>query len=260
MQTDVLNPSGNWTLGPDYGFQVGRPDNLAKFDARTGERYVRRISARGYAYQLSWLNRPLSTRIALEQWQNQFEHGYFSFYDAERARYYSGNFDSPLVFTPAGNDKWNITGVFTEIPGLPMYAYPSAWDTDAIMLKEADDFGNLLVKLTGSWNPTEPPLGLQGSAYWSSTTNDIAEWEYFGYGFRAWLLMGGGLGIVEVSLDDAVVGTADLYQTGALVSSAAWTQVNAGLGEHRVKLRVTGTKNSASAQPTIYVGAIQVMR
>jgi len=259
MESDLLNEPDDWRLGPDYGYQMGRPDNLARFDARSGERYVRRLSARGYVFQLSWLERPLVTREALEQWQNQFEGDFFTFYDAERDRYFSGNFDSPLVFTPAGYEKWNVTGVFTEIPGLPMYEYPDDWGRDGIFLEERDDLGNDLFSLTGSWTYRQI-AGAHGAAsgeYYSNTSGDTAEAVYFGYGFRYWARQDPTLGAVILYLDDVNLGQVDPGSGATGGAAALFEALNVPLGLHRVKIQVAPPLEGVACG---IADAIEVMR
>jgi hypothetical protein len=260
-ESAILNPSSTSAFNPSFGYREKLPEMRSIFQARSGQRSTRRIPIRGRSFDLSWSKRSFATYRALKQWEAQYEIGYFTLADWEMGRYYSGVFDGPLDYSPAGNNQWNIAGTFVELPGLGMFQYPSAWGTDSIFINETDDLGTTLVKLTGAgWATFANAVNLGGLAFISLTLNDTAEWIYYGYGFRLWSLKNVDCGIVEVSLDGVVLGTVDLYSAVTQNAAAVFTQQSVVLGQHRVKLRVTGTKNAASTNFYCSADAIEVMR
>ena len=263
-EQNILNPAVTSQLNPDYSVKVTDPAIIARWQARSGKPFFRHLAARGSVWDLQWANRMFTDADALRQWFHQYEKDFFSFvdWDSGSGRYYSGMFADQPTVERAGFNKVNISAQFVEVPTLPQFQYPSRWGTDSVFRLYKDGFGSNLIKLTGSgWFLQNPQtLSLAGSSYTSPTTNDFAEWEYFGYGFRVWALKAASRGIAEVSLDGVVLGTYDQYSAANLNSAPLWTQLNVALGMHRVKLRVTGTKNASSSAFNIDVDAIEVMR
>src|SRR5713226_3702097 len=123
-EQNILNPSATSLLNFDYGYTEGLPETRSLFQAASGKMFSRRQMGRGRVYDLAWNNRDLATKHALQQWAQQYENDFFSFADWERARYFSGRFEGPLIFNPVGNQKYNIRGRFIELPGLAMFQYP----------------------------------------------------------------------------------------------------------------------------------------
>jgi hypothetical protein len=101
-----------------------------------------------------------------------------------------------------------------------------------------------------------------GYAYFNvgTLTTDAGEWKYFGYGFRLWAYKGPDMGIVQVFLDGVSQGTIDLYAAAATAAAVVLTVQNVVLGDHRIKLSPTNTKNGASANFYVSADAIEVMR
>jgi hypothetical protein len=272
-EQNILNPTAASLLNFDYGYSEGLPETRSLFQSMSGKMNARRQMGRGRIYDLAWNSRDLATKHALQQWAQQYENDFFSLADWERGRYFSGRFDGPLIFSPSGNQKYNIRGRFIELPGLALFSYPTNWTRDAIFLEERNGFGEDLVKLltpanwvfasnAGFYHPSGA-----GNAYSSSTTNETAEWIYFGYGFRLWEETFNNQGIVELSVtrvrDGAVVVAAtnfDLYSAGAVNAFAISTTTNMALDYYRVKLRCTGTKNASSSGFGINADAIEVMQ
>ena len=261
-EQNILNPTQASLFNPDWGYTEGLPEMRSVFQAASGKMFSRRQQALGRIYDLAWNNRDLATKHALQQLAQQYENDFFSLADWERGRYFSGRFEGPLAFSPVGNQRYNIRGRFIELPGLAMFAYPTNWARDAIFLEERNGFGEDLVKLTGSgWVFLSPFVSNHGGdAYRSINANDTAEWLYFGYNFRYWALSDVSSGIVELSLDGAVVATLDLYSAAALNAAPVFTSSNVKLGFHRVKVRVTGTKNASATNFWCYADAIEVMQ
>jgi hypothetical protein len=263
---DILNPTLGSDLNPDYGYSEGLPQMNSSFQAKGGRVNSRQLMARGRVYDLAWGNRPRAIADALRQWEAQFRTDFFTYVDWERGRYFSGRFAGPLQISPSGYNKWDIRGQFVEIPGLVMFQYPNtnwfgAATQDSIFIEETDGSGNQLVKLTGTWTNEPNPPAHAGRDFFSNTLNDTAEWLYFGYGFRLWSRTQGNLGIVALSVDGGGETNIDLYSAATLNSFAiSTTAVNIALGFHRVKLRVTHTKNAASTDFYCYADAIEVMQ
>lgn len=173
-EQNILNPTSTSLLSPDYSVKSSNPRTMARSQARSGRPYYKRVAAKGTVYQLVWNRRPFSTYNSLLQWFNQYETDFFTFYDVDRARYFSGMFDDEPQFEVAANEAVNITANFVAIPGLPLYQYPSNWTRDAIFLEERDGMGNDIVKLTGTWDRRDQNYCLSSeavdNAVWQKTT------------------------------------------------------------------------------------------
>jgi len=266
-EQNILNPTQASLFNPDFGYTEGLPEMRLNFQAASGKLFSRRQFARGRAYELAWNDRDLATKHTLQQWERQYENDFFTLADWERARYFSGRFEAPLIFTPAANEKYNIRGRFIELPGQALFAYPSNWARDAIFLEERNGFGEDMVKLTGTWVYDNTDFNWHGGAhYQSAITNDTAEWIYFGHGFRFWSVKAVSLGIVEVTATRvssgavAQVTNVDLYNATEIPAAALLTATNFLLDLYRVKLRVTGTKNALASTVTCGADAIEVMQ
>lgn len=267
-EQNILNTTAASLFSPDYGYGEQLPELRTDFQAQSGNIFSRQQQQLGRIYDLAWSRRDLTTKIAFQQWENQYRNDYFSFSDWELGRYFTVRFDGPLTYSPAGNNNYNIRGRLIELPGRPMFAYPANWARDAVFVEERNSALEDLVKLTGGgWALDTSANDHGGFAYKSAITNDSAEWKYSGYGFRYWAQKGPALGIVEVTctrVRDGVVVSGptlvDLYNVGTLASAALLTQTNNALDEYRVKVKVNGTKNGASSAFTIFADAIEVMR
>lgn len=267
-EQNILNPSQTSLFNPDYGYQEGFPETRTLFTSRSGSIFARKHTGLGHVYDLLWNARDLATKQALQQFEEQYLNDFFTLADWERGRYFTGRFAGPLTYSPRGNQAYDIKGQFTEIAGLPMFAYPTNWSRDAIFLEERNGKGEDLVKLTGSgWSLVIDAGEHGGAAYNSATTNDFAEWVYFGYGFQYWSIKQSDRGIVEITCtrqrDGSIVSgptNVDLYSPGLVNSAALLTVTNLGLDFYRVKVRCTGTKNASSSNFYVMADAIQVMK
>ncbi|HWR37696.1 MAG TPA: hypothetical protein VN622_17675 [Clostridia bacterium] len=259
-EQNILNPTPSDPLNPDYGWNESPLGSFAEWQAASGEYFSRTIASRGLTRDVSWSNQLQSTADKLRQWWAQYRNGFFTLADYDRGRYYSVRFVGKLDFTPAGFDKVNIKGQVVELPNVPMYQYPTNWARDAVFIEERDDYGNDLVVLVGGWSWFPSAGDRHGTGLYQSNLADrTAEWQYFGYGFRVWQIKHPSCGINEVSLDGVVLGTFDGYGAAAN-SSPLFTRANVALGIHRVKIRITGTKNAASTGFIAEADAIEVMQ
>jgi hypothetical protein len=276
-EQNILNPLGAGDpLNPSYGYNEGRLPGHAIEQAASGRLYARTRLGRGRVFELGWNDLSKANKEKLRQWAEQYALTYFSFYDGERGRYFTGRFDpqfsdkGPLLISPVQNDRWDVRARFIEEPTRPLYAYPSDWTNWAVFLEERDDAGaDLLVIGAGTWNYETHANHHGGAAYSNANTNtaDYVEWTCFGYGFRLWARKDTNLGILSLSArrlrDNTTVLAAtnvDLYADGDTPSAAVYTKADLSLDWYIVKLLGTNTKNASATAKTIYADAIQVMR
>lgn len=158
-EQNILNPTTSSALNPDYSVKVTDPQTTSEWQALSGKWFGRDLAARGKVFDLTWQARLFSDYMALDQWFHQYRRDFFTFAHYDSGRYYTGKFAAQPQKEEAGFNKVNINAQFVEIPGLPMYQYPSNWSRDAIFLEERGSFPvpggttptiNDLVKLTGS--------------------------------------------------------------------------------------------------------------
>ncbi|ABF42422.1 hypothetical protein Acid345_3421 [Candidatus Koribacter versatilis Ellin345] len=274
-ETDVLNPSFDSQMNPDYPWNEVPPGEDLTFQPQAGGLYTRHVISNGRTFQLTWTDTPRWIADRIFQWERQFRYSFFTFMDFERGRAYSGRFLDKPTKQITGNDRWTVQATFQEIAQLPLSQYAGDEDEDW------DSFGAILFPrqvstdlalVTGAWTHNDAdgfsigdPTPAPGGAYHSNTTDDIAEWLYFGYGFRLYSALGPDLGKVEISHKPyatqawTVLATVDLYNAGAQPSAVILTKHDLQLDLHRVKLRVTGTKNGASSGYKVYADAIEVI-
>jgi hypothetical protein len=174
-EQNILNPSAGHILNPSYSIPNKDPEIIASWQPRSGKPYSRYMLARGKVFDLHWEKVLFSTYETLQQWFYQYEQDFFTFYDLERNRYYSGQFLAEPQFEYAGNNQVNISATFVVIPTLPLYQYPSNWGVHSIFREERDGFGNDLIKLTGTWDRLDKNYLLFSeqfdNAAWSKETN-----------------------------------------------------------------------------------------
>jgi hypothetical protein len=270
-EQNILNPTQTSLLNPNYGYEEQKLPTLAELLAGSGKWFGRHAVSRGRVYSLGWQRRDKATMHALRQWAEQYRQDFFTFKDWERNRTFSGRFDGELVISPAGNERWNISGRFVELPGLAMQTYPADWTRDAAFLEERNGFGEDLLKLlpAADWTYVSHANHHGGAAYSNPNTDttDTAEWQYFGYGFQLWARKNSNLGKMDVSVtrvrDGVVILAAteiDLYAASDTAAAAVLTQTNYALDVYRVKLQTKNTRNGTSSANTIYADALQVMR
>lgn len=268
-EANILNATAGSIYSPDFSddFELpDLPDVAAATQADSGEVFTRTIGCRGRVIPMKWLNRPTAVADYLRQWAQQYEHGYFSYYDLESARYFTGRFQRPgpgqpiLKISRVGNNRVNVSGTFVELPGKPMYAYPSNWDRDAIFIEDRDDDGNALPLFGGAWYSITSGLAHGGKCYASQDVDHTAEWEYVGYGVRIWGLKTDHSGRADVYIDGVFAAfNIDFYAVADTISAPLYTNANLPLGRHRVKLVIIN-KNPASSADECYADAIEVMR
>ncbi|HWR17115.1 MAG TPA: hypothetical protein VN577_19960 [Terriglobales bacterium] len=277
-EQNILNPTAASELNPDWGYKIRDTSMFARFRPKSGKPVTRMIEGGGRQFALSWNDRPRAIADQLEQWDRQYRGDFFTYYDIDRNRYYSGQFPEPLTFTPNGNDKVTIEGVFEEIQGVPLYQYPgenslatnaAEWLRLGCFIEERDGFGNDLVHKVGDWSSYSFVSQHGGSSYYHNNpaqtgTGGFAAWTYFGYGFRFWSMREVNGGTCDIYLDGITapyfLATLDLYAAADSPSSPRFVKVDVPLGEHTIYMFQNGIKNPASAGYFIYADALEVIR
>ena len=263
--SDILNPSPLSELNPDYSFQKKRPLTHLNQKANRGIPFFRDITDVGHQFVLSWNDRPRAATDTLKQYYEQYRDGFFTFIDHEGGgRQYAGRFSTPVEPVPTAHEHWSVQQVlFDEVPGVAMLQYPNRWLRDAVWQMMVNDFGNVMVYMSGAWSVGSNATAKSGYLAFDPNTGtaDFAAYQYYGYGFQFWAPNGPNLGIGQISLDGAGVGNVDFYAAAAASQSQMLLEHAAvPLGIHVVTLTATNTKNPASSGNTIQWDALKVMR
>ncbi|HKV94879.1 MAG TPA: hypothetical protein VJW20_20205 [Candidatus Angelobacter sp.] len=151
-EQNILNPTAASQMNPTYTIPHKDPTTISSWQPRSGKPFSHYMMARGMEFDLHWDEVQFSTYLALRQWFRQYERDFFSYFDIDDNRYYTGQFRAEPQYERAGNNQVNVTATFVVIPTLPQFQYPSNWGVDSIFIEERDGFGSDLVKLTGTWD------------------------------------------------------------------------------------------------------------
>lgn len=263
-QRDVLNPLPGWdpqlgdSMNPDYGFTRKRAVTRALTKAVGGVPYTRELGNTGHTFVLSWLGRTYPCVQKLRWFYEQFEDGFFTVIDHDGAgRHYVGRFTTEVIAIETANNKWDVQQLqFEEIPESPMLQYPNDWVHDAVDLFTLNDFGDQKLCLSGTWAlAAQNFAGIERTvATDNGTVGDWAQYEYRGYGFQVWCLVGAGQGTATVLLDGTQVATVNLAgPAAALQPQMVFEMTDVPLDLHRVQLTV------ATAAPCTWY-KLRVMR
>ena len=261
-EQNILNPAVDHELNPNYGPAPALPEMFARAQARSGKPYARRLIERGHVIECAWNNRPMATYMKFKQWAHQYENGFFTYVDWETGRYYTVQVRGSIMDPQrAGHNKYSWKATLEEIPGLPMYEYPSNWERDGVFIEERDDFGRDTAMIVGfGWGyQAGQGHGPTAGEYVTGSLDNYVAVEYFGYGFQVWSRKAPNAGNLEISLDGGAAVTVDLYAAAGVPSAPVYS-AQAPLSRHTVKLRCPFTKNPASSAYYIIWDALRVIR
>jgi hypothetical protein len=133
--------------------------------------------------------------------------------------------------------------------GVPL---PSGW---------VDDADTTAVAYAGSWTHYGGPLtadAYDGTESWSSTTGDSVQFKFAGTGLDLYGPKQPNLGIADVSVDGAPMGSFDQYDpTPRLARQMLWTSQRLPFGLHVVTVTVSGRKDTGSSGTTVQLDAYQ---
>lgn len=252
-------------LDPDYTLAQPWSEGIIRGVADSGRQLARLKRAPQRLFRLVLRQRPTREKLQVEDWYRRFERDFFTWRHAVwqvkpdgsyLERYFAVEFVAPPQIELVGNEAYDLEVTVLEAVGRALFAYPDpVAGHPSVFLEDA-----ALSKTQGSWSDVASASSHGGAHKQNANTNttDFALWVYAGYGFRLWAQRG-NFGIFEVLLDDASLGTVDLYSAAPLASSPVFTKLDVPLGLHRVKLRATNTKNIASTNPTILADALEYL-
>jgi hypothetical protein len=254
-------------LQPDYPVSRRLLAGVVEAFADSGRRFARVKRAPRLVHELELRHRATDEKTALEEWYRRFERSWFSFHDPVFAldpdsgifldRYFSVEFLVQPEYELVAHEAWNLRVALVDRVGVPLFSYPDpAAGHNSIFLEESD-----ALAIAGTWTSSLNAFAHGGSeaANGNTNTTNALQWTYAGYGFRLWARQDDNLGIVEVLLDGASLGTIDLYAAVPRVAQPLLTRLDLPLGLHSVRLRATNSRNPASTAPTILADALEVL-
>lgn len=253
-------------LQPDYPISRRVLTGVIEAVADSGRRFARLKRAPRLVHELE-LALSTEEKQRLEEWYRRFENSWFSLRDPVYAvdpdagtyveRYFSVEFAAPPDYELAANNLWRARVQIVDRIGAALFQYPDPTAGHrSVFLEESDGLA-----AAGAWTTAAQTLahGESEKSNPNTNTTDAFLWTYAGYGFRLWSRRSLNLGIVEVLLDGASLGTVDLYASGGIAAQPLFTKLDVPLGLHSLKLRATNTKNAASSANTILADALQVL-
>jgi hypothetical protein len=83
--------------------------------------------------------------------------------------------------------------------------------------------------------------------------------QFSGTQIKYWYSQAPHHGIATVSIDNAVVGSVDLYAANRSDGSAFWTSPVIAAGNHTLKIVVSGTKNAASTDSVVIIDRVDIL-
>jgi hypothetical protein len=286
-ETDILNPVRAWwpaindNPNPSYGFTRRANQNTVLAKARMGSPYSRDTMSDGFAFMMTYVDRPWTTVLRLKRFYEQHKGGYFTYIDWDGGgRHHVGRFTSPVNAAETGNNKYTVQELlFEEMPRARMVEYPADFVNWSRQINVVDDF---LAPAAAWYSYTNPTWALQidpslvgpsssdPSAYElfsaTPTVGDWAQIEYVGWGFQINFRQNVALGNVLVYVDDVVTISIDLSNgsqvaipgigmalpAGVTLAGGLLTSPQMPLDTHRVKIVTNGAVTGKTAIGAIF--------
>jgi len=256
-------------LDPDYPVEVVTLPGTLLQEAESGRALARLVRPDRRLFRLALRARSTDDIEQLRDWYARFRAGYFVFEHkvwvnnagAFLTRRFPVRFAQPLqeeLFAPhAYNGPVELLEQVGEQLQTTDYPDPAAGHP-SFFLEEDDALAKALL---GSWTIAAQANahGTQEATNPNTNTTDAFQFLYAGYGFRLWARKDSNLGILRVLLDEADLGTVDLYAAAPAAAASLLAKLDVPLGLHRVKILATNTKNASSSANTIVADAIEVI-
>lgn len=254
-------------LTPDYPIIRRVLSGVIEALADSGRRFARLKRAPRLVHELELRARSTREKMQLEDWYRRFEKSWFTFHDPVFAvdpdtgnyipRYFSVEFARQPDYELVANEAWDMRVALVDRIGAPLFSYPDPTaGHKSLFLEEGEARA-----VAGTWTPAAQPLAHGGNESSNPNTNttDAVQWVYAGYGFRLWARQDANLGIFELLLDAASLGSVDLYAASPIGAQPVFTQLDVPLGIHLVQLKATNSQNAAATGPVILADALEVL-
>jgi hypothetical protein len=140
-------------------------------------------------------------------------------------------------------------------------------DSDSVIIEE-DDFiaindnvtgtGNEQFEYVGDWNYTRDERCYSDDNHWTSSTNAYFQVRFQGTQVKFYAAKDTTNGIAAVSIDGGTETSVDLYATGRQDEVLVFTSPVLANGDHILKVRVTGTRNTSAISSYVSVDRVEI--
>jgi mannan endo-1,4-beta-mannosidase len=113
-------------------------------------------------------------------------------------------------------------------------------------------------KYVGSWQSVAEASSLNGDNHVSGNTNDSYEVEFYGDRVKLFGTKGQQNGIAAISIDGGAEVFTDLYSTSLAANATIYQSATLSRGYHKIKVRVTGQRNTSSTGNAITIDKLEV--
>jgi len=117
---------------------------------------------------------------------------------------------------------------------------------------------NSAIAYVGSWYTVSRSFFSGGAAVSSMSAGDTATVTFTGTGISWVGYQDEWSGIAQVYVDGALVATIDTYSSPAVGGGTIYKVSNLASGTHKLTIKATGTKNSASAGSWVWIDSFNI--
>jgi hypothetical protein len=252
-------------IDPDYMLPEQVVSGAVRAVADSGRVFQRLKKAPQRLFELEFRLRSTREAERVRDWYARFQKDYFVLRHpvyvnpagASLARDFPVTFANEPDYELVRHEAWNISVRLLEAVGAALNSYPDpAAGHTSHFLEESAGF-----EVAGAWTAASHASAHGGAEKTNPNTDTTGRFRfvYAGYGFRLWSRRSTDLGILEVLLDGASLGTVDLYAAIPTGATPVLTKLDVPLGLHVVELKATNTRNATSSANTIVADAIEVI-
>jgi hypothetical protein len=251
LAVHISAPDGNGTVFVDTEAPANPESGSSGWVAYTDEILQVKLDGSGTTRWAQHRSRPLNSY----NWEPKISTSrdgtrllYASDYNLQTIDGYTSNYgDTYLIATnlPASQPS----------PGAPKSPSSPTTPTTKVVRYEQN---NAAVTYTGTWYPNGGSFNSGGSATLSMAANSTAVFSFTGTGVNWIGYSDAWSGIAQVYLDGAFKATVDTYAATEAAQKVQYSLSNLTNAAHTLTIVVTGTQDSTSAEPWVWVDAFDV--
>lgn len=166
---------------------------------------------------------------------------------------------SPMYILLNSGMRWDADGS-TPFPNTVQIDYCRRFDLPAVRINDnSTGTGVHLVSYRGAWDYTASEGGAYFSDnHWSSRANDFFEVPFEGTRVDLYGALDPGHGIAAVSIDQGPETLVDYYAPMRRDQALVWSSRGVASGSHRLRVRVTGSRNPSSTGTAVTADRLDV--
>jgi hypothetical protein len=179
------------------------------------------------------------------------------FITADKVEIFSAGAATP---TPAPTPTPGATATPTPAPTptTAVTATPTPTAVPAVVNDATTGTGNNQFDYHGNWPTSTGPAPYQQDDHYSNTTNDYYLVRFNGTQIKVYAAKGTNIGIGAYSMDGGAETNVDGYNSSRLDQVLLYTSPVLTVGQHSLKVRVTGTKNGSSTNYFITADKVEI--